>query len=184
MDSYQGSVKGPFSQEDIQEILARANSSQSAHQAPSRTNSGLSRHSKKSPSRTNSGLKHGKVDPDCQCMDCRPADRRDDDCVKGVDAHGNQYIEAKGDMHVRAHLPPGFWDNCEGTDSPPPPRRTSTTGSSKGSKSSRSGSSQTGYARNKDGDMEEFHDGPTPPRVRTHLPATEEYRHLRDDVGH
>lgn len=185
MDMYQGPVKGPFSAEEIREIVARANSSQSNPSPPSRTNSGMSKHSNKPPSRTNSGLKHGKTDPNCSCMDCRSTAYRDTMGTRSVDAHGNDVVEANGDMPLHAHVPDGFWGD-EGASSPNagPPRlhRTSTSGSSKSSKSSsRSGSSKIAYSRDSDGNMVQYHTGTEAPRLNTHLPDTEEFRHLKDD---
>lgn len=190
-DTHHSPGHGFFSKAEIREILANTVSSQSAPPPPSRSSSGHSKHSSKPPSRTNSGLKQGKPDPGCTCIDCRSLAYRENLGAKHIDADGNEVTEIKdadGAVPVHCHLPPGFFGEepkSAGSHSPPPHlRRSSTANSSKSSKSSRRDrdrDSQIQYSRNADGDMEQTHVGAEAPRLRAHLPDTEEFRHLKDD---
>ena len=104
--------------------------------------------------------------------------------IRSVNEHGDEVVEAEGDMPLHAHVPEGFWGD-EGATSPSagPPRlqRTSTSGSSKSSKSSRSGSRNIAYSRDSDGNMVQSYNGTEAPRLTTHLPQTPEFANLRDD---
>ncbi|KAF8243199.1 hypothetical protein K440DRAFT_637730 [Wilcoxina mikolae CBS 423.85] len=187
-DRGDGPPRNVLSNETIRAALARANSAGSGKPmtSPSRTNSSFSNQTSQSR-RSSSSTKRQPKHENCDCMDCVDLSYRDTHGTTRKDKNGDTVTEFNGSStaRVHCHVQPGLFD--DENERPSAPRRTSTGGSSRSSKSSKSGSrrdsSQRTYTKNKDGDIVEEWNGSDAPGIRTHIDHNDpEFRDLKDDV--